>query len=301
MKESYTLEKDGFRALWFEGKMYRDKVIIYMGGAKCNEKISVESSEYLRAAGYSVLCLGFYLWDGLPKEMYKIPVEYVEKAVAELKANGYTKIGIQGASTGAGYALLCASLIPEISCTVAPVPYDYVMEGMKNDLFPLGFAVYEHHGKSLPYSRYICLDNGLVKALAGFFKCKKEKGYKMAHVMRYAYDTSDENEASRIKVENMKSDLLIMAPDHDDCWPSEQAVPRIERILKERNYPYRVKAIIYKNASHALGMNMDNIQKNPVMRLLIGMTMPAMKEHPKECWEACEDSMKEILAFWREW
>lgn len=301
MKQQYTLEQDGFRAIWFEGKEYRDKVIIYMGGAKCNEKVSVDSSQYLREAGYSVLCLGFYLWEGLPKEMYKIPVEYVERAVVELKSNGFTKIAIQGASTGAGYALLCASLIPDISCTVAPVPYDYVMEGMKNDLFPLGFAVYEHHGKGLPYSRYTCLDDGIAKALRGFFKCKKERGYKMAHVMRYAYDTSDENEASRIKVENMKSDLLIMAPDHDDCWPSEQAVLRIERILKENNYPYRVKAIIYKNASHGLGMDMGDIKKNSFMRLLIGMAMPAMKEHPEECQAASEDSIQQILTFYKEW
>lgn len=301
MKKQYTVEEDGFRAIWFEGKEYRDKVIIYMGGAKCNEQVSVDSSRYLRDEGYSVLCLGFYLWDGLPKEMYKIPVEYVEKAVLELKANGFEKIAIQGASTGAGYALLCASLIPDISCTVAPVPYDYVMEGMKNDLFPLGFAVYEHHGKSLPYSRYTCLDKGLVKGLMSFFRCKKAGGYKLGHVMRYAYDTSDENEASRIKVENMKSDLLIMAPDHDDCWPSEQAVPRIERILKESNYPYRVKAIIYKNASHCLGVNLADMYSNPIMKILMGMTMPAIKEHPKECLEASEDSIKQILDFYKEW
>lgn len=301
MKQQYTLKADGFRAIWFEGDKYRDKVIIYMGGAKCNEKICVDSSDYLRAEGYSVLCLGFYLWDGLPKEMYQIPVDYVEKAVVELKKNGFEKIAIQGASTGAGYALLCASLIPDISCTVAPVPYDYVMEGMKNDLFPLRFAVYQHHGKSLPYSRYTCLDHGFLKGLQSFFKCKKAGGYKMGHVMRYAYDTSDENEASRIKVENMKSDLLIMAPGYDDCWPSEKAVPRIERILKEHHYPYRVKAITYPSASHCLGMDLSDLKKKPTMRFLMGMAMPAIKEHPNECIAASKDSIKQILAFYEQW
>lgn len=296
MKEQYTLQEDGFCAIWFEGSTYRDKVIIYMTGAKCSEEHTVYSSKIVRDAGYSVLCLGFYFWEGMPKEMYRIPVEYVERAVAELKANGFEKIAIHGISIGAGYALLCASLIHDISCTIATVPYDYVMEGMRNDLFPLGFAVYTYRGESVPYSRYTCMNDGLPKALIGFFKCKKQKGYKMIHTGRYGYDTSEETEASRIKVENMKSDLLIMAPEWDDCWPSEQAVPRMERILKESNYPYRVKAIIYHKASHALGMEMsDDMVK------LARKVMPTVKKYPEECEKARKDSIQQMLEFLKEW
>lgn len=301
MKKRYTLKEDGFCAVWFEGSKYRDKVVIYMSGAKCDEKTTVEASGYICEAGYSVLCLGFYLWKDMPKEMYGIPVEYVERAVAELKKNGFDQIAIHGISTGAGYALLCASLIPEISCTIAGVPYDYVMEGMKNDLFPLELAVYSHHGESLPYSRYTCMDKGLLKALKGFFKVKKQRGYHLTHISRYAYDTADENEASRIKVENMKSDVLLMAPDYDDCWPSEQAVPRMERILREHQYPYRVKAIIYENASHAIGMDMENLKNNGVLKWILGMMLPAEKKHPQACESARKDSKQQILVFLKEW
>ncbi|MBQ8826079.1 MAG: hypothetical protein IJ007_03175 [Oscillospiraceae bacterium] len=296
MKKEYTLNEDGFRAVWYEGSTFRDKVIIYLGIAKTSEENALQAAQYLIDSGYSVLCLGFYLWDGLPKEMYRIPVEYVEKAVTELKANGFEKIAIHGISTGAGYALLCSSLIPDISCTIAPVPYDYVMEGMKNDLFPLGFAVYSYRGKSVAYSKYTCLNKGFFNAVVNFFKCKKQRGYKMAHIMRYAYDTSDENEASRIKVENMKSDLLIMAPEWDDCWPSEKAVPRIERILKENNYPYRVKAIIYPKASHALG---GHFSEDTIKRA--NKIMPAEKNYPEECARARADSVNQILDFLKEW
>lgn len=296
MKAQYTLKEDGFRGIWFEGGKYRDKAIIYMTGAKCGEEDTIQSSQTLRDEGYSVLCLGFYYWEGLSKEMYRIPVEYVERAIAELKANGFEKIGIHGISTGAGYALLCASLIPDISCTIATVPYDYVMEGMKNDLFPLGFAVYTYRGESVAYSHYSCLNDGFLKGLKGYFKFKKQKGNEKISVGRYAYDTSEETEESRIKVENMKSDLLIMAPARDDCWPSEQAVPRMERILKEQNYPYRVKAIIYEKASHALGAEMsDNMKK------MIKMVMPTEKLYPEECEMARKDSIQQMLEFLREW
>lgn len=296
MKEQYTLEEDGFRGIWFEGDKYRDKVIIYMTGAKCGEEDTIHSSELLRDEGYSVLCLGFYYWEGMPKEMYRIPVEYVERAVAELKANGFEKIGIHGMSTGAGYALLCASLIWDISCTIAIAPYDYVMEGMKNDLFPIGTAVYTYRGESVAYSRYTCLNDGFFKALKSFFCCKKKAGYQMVHMGRYGYDTSEETEESRIKVENMKSDLLIIAPEWDDCWPSEQAVPRIEHILKKNNYPYRVKAIVYEKASHALGAELSD-----KMRKFAKKIMPAEKRNPEECEKARKDSIQQMLDFLREW
>ena len=296
MKKEYYLEADGFRAVWFEGSKYPGKAIIYMAGAKCGEKDTINSSLVLRNEGYSVLCLGFYLWDGMPKEMYKIPVEYVEKAVAELKANGYEKIAIHGMSTGAGYALLCSSLIPDISCTIATVPYDYVMEGMKHDLFPLGFAVYTYRGKSVPFSHYTCMNNGLLKALKGYFKFRKQNGNKEIRAGRYGYDTSEETEESRIKVENMKSDLLIMAPEWDEAWPSEQAVPRIERILKEHNYPYRVKAIIYEKASHALGAELSGNMGKLAKKL-----MPSERKYPDECERARKDSIQQIINFLKEW
>lgn len=301
MKERYTLKDDGFCAVWYEGNKYRDKVVIYMSGAKCDEKMTIESSKYIREAGYSVLCLGFYLWDGMPKEMYKIPVEYVERAVVELKDNGYRNIAIHGVSTGAGYALLCASFISDISCTIAAVPYDYVMEGMRNDLFPLGFAVYSYHGESLPFSHYTCMNEGLIKALKGFFRVKKQGGYRLAHMNRYGYDTSEENEESRIKVENMKSDVLLMAPTYDHCWPSEQSVPRMERILKDNNYPYRVKTIMYENASHAMAMDMGDLKNNAVLRFLIGIMLPTEKMYPEACEKAREDSKQQILIFLEEW
>lgn len=296
MKEQYTLQEDGFRAVWFEGTKYSKKAIIFMLGARCGEKNTIDSSLRLRNEGYSVLCLGFYLWKGMPKKMYNIPVEYVERAVTELKANGFEKIAIHGMSTGAGYALLCSSLIPEISCTIATVPYDYVMEGLKNDLFPTGFSVYTYRGKAVPFSRYACLNDGVLNGLKGYFKFRKQRGNEEIRVGRYAYDTSEETEESRIKVENMKSDLLIMAPEWDEAWPSEQALPRIERILKENNYSYRVKAIIYKKANHALGIEMSGNMLKLAKRL-----MPSERKYPEECERARKDSVKQVLDFLEEW
>lgn len=296
MKKEYNLKDDGFRAVWFEGVKHRDKVIIYMHGAGVDEKTTIEASKYLRGAGYSVLCLGFYFWKGLPKEMYRIPVEYVERAVQELKSNGFHKIAIHGISTGASYALLSASLIHDISCVLAIVPYDYVMEGVKNNLFPQECSVYTWRGADVPCSKFTVLHSNLPKEFFKFFKLKQ---YDMPHMMRYAYDVSEQTEESRIKVENMHADVIMLGVAEDDCWPSDQAVPRMTSALQKAEYPYRVKARVYKKASHALGCEMPEMSKS--MRKTMDKMVSAEKKWPAECEAARKDSLKQVLEFLKDW
>ncbi len=84
--ERCTLEKNGFVGLYFPGTKSTEKAIIAAGGASCDEKTSVSMCRFLRNAGYNVLVLGFYMWQGLSKNLVSIPVDYVEKAVKWLKA-----------------------------------------------------------------------------------------------------------------------------------------------------------------------------------------------------------------------
>lgn len=290
----FTLEKDGFKGTYYEGKI-KDKVIIYTGGAGLNEKITNNSSEFLRNQGYSVLVLGFYLWKGLPKEMYHIPVEYVEKAVNWLKEKKkISKIGIMGTSTGAGYILLSASLIPEISCVVAVSPLDYVMEGVRGKFKPQNCSVYKYKGQDVPYTEFNVLHSNLFKELRKFFK---NKNYSNKQMNRYAYDIANYTEESRIKVENIEADILLIAPKYDDSWPSTEAVNRIEKILRKNNYSYRVKKVIYEKGSHILGY----WKLNKTLKFLMKYMYPLEKKYPLECEKARQESAQVILDFIKEW
>lgn len=62
------------------------------------------------------------------------------------------------------------------------------------------------------------------------------------------------------------------------------------------NRDYRVKAIVYEKASHALGAEMSNN-----MRKMIKMVMPTEKLYPKECERARKDSIQQMLEFLRAW
>ena len=301
--ERCTLERNGFEGIYFEGKKSPDKVIIAAGGASCDEKTSVYMSEYLRRARYNVLVLGFYLWKGLSKDLVSIPVDYVQKAVKWLKEEkDIERIAMTALSTGAGYTLLAASLIPEISCVIPVVPYDYVMQAsvQKGLAFKsVHKSQYTWHGRDIPYTSTDLLDK--MGMLGWLNAARKAPGYGLGRFMRYGYDMIDGKQSpeARIKVENMHADVLFLAVKDDDAWPSDIAVPRMVKILKEADYPYRVEYHIYEKGSHALADGLDKM--SGYARFALKHMIPAEKKYPHECEEARKDSFRRVLKFLEEW
>ena len=292
-----SLEKYGFIGVYFSGKKFSETAIIAAGGASCDKKTSISMCRYLRKAGYNVLVLGFYMWNGMSKELVSIPVDYVENAVKWLKNEKHIKkIAMTAVSTGAGYTLLAASLIPDISCVVPVVPYDYVMEGTTSTFKRLHKSVYTWHGNEIPYSPWILIDEGIGKIL---IKAMKNKKYGLKRLYRYGYDHNPVTAESRIKIENMKTDVLFLAVKNDDAWPSDIAVLRMAEILKKANYPYRVQYHIYENASHALTDGLDEM--TGYAKWALHHLLPAEKNYPAECEKARQDSFRRILKFLKEW
>lgn len=290
MKKYYNIKEDGFQAYWFEGTKNKDKVIIWMHGSGMNEKHCLADSKYMRKAGYSTLVLGFYFWKGMSKRMCAVPVEYVERAVAELKRNGYKKIGIHGISSGAAYALLCASLIPDISLVISICPFDYVMEEPKIFGKNTGRSWFSFRGKDYPCSLFIGQrEKGFIGSILEY---KKHDTEHLNEYFRSFYENATLTERSRIKVENMKADVLLVAPERDNEWPSPTAVRRMEKLLLGSEYPYRVKAIVYPYTSHLLGTNPPESWKK---------AFPAERKWPEGCNEARKDCFKQEYKFLKEW
>ena len=294
-----SLKKEGFIAHYFPGTKETNKAIIAVGGASCDEKTSIAMYGYLRKAGYNVLVLGFYFWKGLSKNLAKIPVEYAEKAVNWLKnTQGIERVAMTGASTGAGYTLVCASLISDITCVIPVVPYDYVMEGTSPSNKRLHCSVYTYKGKNIPYTETPMLDKGMLNWLN---MARKAEGYGLKRFMRFGYDYMSDflNPKSRIRVEKMNADVLLLAAKNDDCWPSDVAVARMLKVFEETGYPHRVESHIYEKGSHAL---VDGVADMSGFTKLLSKTMiPTEKKYPKECEEARQDSFVRIIKFIEEW
>ncbi len=289
-------EEHGFNGVYFEGNRFLNFVIFRVSGSGATKQQVISSSQFLIDAGFNVMCIGMYLWDTTDKDASEIPVDYVENAMTWIRnytSNPDIHFGMTGLSLGALYTLICASHISDIEAIAVASPFDYCMEGNTSDYKATGHSTFVYHNQELPYTKWNVLRQGLLKVVLGAIK---DKRYGFSRILRYAYDSNGVEEQSRIHVEKMNAHILMLASKDDDCWPSEQAVQRIEERLTQSNYPYTIQSYIYEKGCHNMGGNMTVTGKTgKKMRRL----MRAWKDHPQECLECIKDSQKRILDFFQ--
>lgn len=301
-----TLEKEGFLGSFYRGDRYSEKAIIMVGGSG-EARYSVEArAAFLAREGYSVLAVGYYLWEPLSRQTVAIPLDYIERAIDWLKTKcpiKIKKIGMIGLSLGAAYTALCGAYFPQIACAVVVSGFDFVVEGCKHMVIRQHKSYFTLHGENIPYEPAEALSH----LPATLIRWRKDPRYDFQAMNRFYYNECFPNrtDASRIKVENANCDWLFVAPGFDDTWPSDQAVKRMMHVLQENQYPRRYECAVYEKGSHLLGipnealavMGKGDIEK---MQKLLGHFFTMEKKYPKECMAAREESYQRILSFLRE-
>ncbi|MBR1764433.1 MAG: hypothetical protein IJ746_03465 [Ruminococcus sp.] len=217
-------------------------------------------------------------------------MEFAEKAVNVLKSEGFKKIAMYGISAGAKFAITAASLIPDVSLVIAGSPFDYTTEAFKGTK-ALNKSTFSWRGEPLPYDPTVTLHRNIISVL---FRTAFSKKYGKRRMLRGCYDENIQTEAARIKVENMHADFLMQCPGYDDCWPSDEAVPRMKKILEGNGYPYRVQATVYEKGSHLL---CGDLMSSPEYLKSMRKILQAEYADQNACNNAREDSMKEALEF----
>lgn len=301
-----TLEKEGFLGTFYESEVPTDKAIILVGGSGEKRDFVEKRAAALWKEGFHVLSLGYYLWKPLSPQTVRIPVDYAEKAVDFLKHKcpvPIAKIGMTGLSLGAAYTLLCASYLPDISCVVSVSGFDFVVEGCKNMVFRQHKSYFSFHGEDVPYEPAEALSH-IGKTLRAW---KNDPRYGSKAMNRFYYNECfrDRTDASRIKVENIRGDVLLLAPAYDDTWPSDLAFPRIMKVFDEKPFPYRHECVIYEKASHYLAVPSEAMaQKGKTeedMQKILARFMTMEEKYPVECRKARKESWQKLVSFFREW
>ena len=294
MKKIYTIANDGFVGYWHPVKGHAEKALVVFPGSGASYELTWKCSEFLRKAGWSCLLVAFAGWDGLPEDPVLAPVEYAEKAVQCLKNDGYEKVGLFGISAGAKYAITAASLIQDVSLVIAASPFDYTTEAFKGTK-PLNQSTFSFRGEPLPFDPTVTLHRNIISVL---LRTVFNKKYGMRRMLRGCYQENVQTEEARIKVENMHADFLMQCPGYDDCWPSDEAVPRMKKILENVDYPYRVQATVYEKGSHLL---CGDLMAAPEYLKSMKKILPAEYADQDACNKAREESMKEALEFLEGW
>ena len=210
---------EGFEAILYPGNGRKDKVMIVMSGSNGGMKLTKQEAEFYHRNGIPSLALALFKTKQTPKELSRVPVEFVEKAIAWLIKQGYKQIGIDGTSKGSEMALIAASLFPELSCVIVRVPSHFVSEGLSGsgkNKAPSGTSCWSYRGRELPYAPYRSRTFNILQ----MFMREKE--------------------------------MQMLSSKHDEVWPSYESAVYMEKRLTEIGFPYTHKHIAYEHMSHAV-------------------------------------------------
>ena len=220
--------------------------IMVLGGSDGNNDALSLISALLASRGFNVLSLKYFNDKALTKHLAKVPLEYFEGVFQWLKTNQITKgndIYIHGTSKGGELSLLLASRYPIVKKVVAFAPHAYCFQGLNNK----NISSWSYEGKSIPFIR---LSNRILFTnMLGCFIKNKPFGY--TYTYKTAVDTATNKEAARIKVENSKADILLIAGEKDNIWNAYDGCAEIMDTLARYNYQYNYKLLAYQNSGHS--------------------------------------------------
>lgn len=274
-----SVQREGFEAILYPGNGRKDKVMIVMSGSNGGMTLTKQESKFYHRNGIPSLALALFKTKQTLKELSRVPVEYVEKAIAWLKEQGYQQVGIDGTSKGSEMALVAASLFSELDCVIVRVPSHFVSEGLagsgKNKA-PSGTSCWSFRGKELPYAPYRSRAFNILQ----MFMREKEM-----HIITFNRD-KDVTPETLIPIRNIKAPILMLSSKHDEVWPSYESAVYMEKKLNEIGFPYPHKHIAYEHMSHAILTRLPWRYK---------IAFKSERRHPEECMKDREALKKELL------
>lgn len=276
-----NVQTDGFEGVLYPGNGRKDKVLIVMSGSNGGMKLTRQAAHFYHENGFPSLALALFKTRQTPKDLSRVPVEYVEHAIVWLKKQGYEWIGVDGMSKGSEMALVAATVFPELSCVIARVPSHFVSEGLSGSgksKGPSGTSCWSYRGKELPYAPYRSRSFNLLSVLL------KEKEL---HIISFNRDKDVTPEAV-IPIERIKAPILLLSSKHDEVWPSYESATLMERKLAEIDFPYPHRHIAFEHMSHAMLTELPLVYK---------MAFKTERQHPKEC-ETDRETLKKELLDW---
>lgn len=240
-----NVREHGFEGQLFPGDGRRDKVMIVMSGSNGGMGLTRQEAAFYHRHGIPALALALFATKGTQPFLDRVPVEYVERAIAWLKAQGYRRIGIDGMSKGSEMALTAAAMFDDLSCVIARVPSHFVSEGLVGrgkGKAPSGTSCWSWRGEALPYAPYRSRTFNIAQMLLT---------EKQMCLLPFNRD-KDVTPESLIPIERIKAPVLLLSSVQDTVWPSGESGAYIENRLTALQFAYPHKHVVYAHMSHAM-------------------------------------------------
>jgi dienelactone hydrolase len=234
-------------------------------------------AERFAELGFLALSVSLFRAEGLPDGVEEIPLDMFANAVNYIKkVKGVKHIYAYGASIGSLAVAVAAIHMHEIEKLILVSPSHAIFRGTPDKKHMSNHSAFYWRGEELPYVN---------------LNLEHKKMWQAYHD---AYMEKEVEDKAALPVEQMKADVLFVASEDDESWPAAYSVRYMEKRLKDNNYTYKYKSLIYKNASHLLGIT-PNLKKHFIVKLMLPIGFSNERRHRKDCFEARSNSQQEII------
>lgn len=219
--------------------------LLLLGGSGGEIGWQDEIGEMMAGSGFAALALAYFGLDGLPEELERIPLEYIDHGLTYLRLQQQVdieRIGVVGVSKGGELALLIASMRPELRAVVAFVPSGLVWQSVA-DGFP-STSSWSYRGAEVPFVAYGQVDKPT--STADFYRA----GIEQAGTESLA--------AATIPVEQINGPILLLSGRADNLWPSTELSERVVFRLGEHQFGYPLEHQAYPDAGHLISRVRDD-------------------------------------------
>lgn len=274
-----TIAANGFEGILFPADNRKDKVMIVLSGSNGGMRITKDCAGFYCDNGIPALAVALFKTKETPKNLDRVPVEYIRFAIKWLKKQGYEHIGIDGTSKGSEIALLAATIFSELSCVIARVPSHFISEGLVTygkSKRPSGTSCWSYNGREIPFAPYKAREFNVLKTLL------KEREMHLIDINKEKVVTKE----TLIPIEKIKAPILLLSAVNDTVWPSYESSLYMEEYLKEKGFAYPLKHVAFETLSHAMLTEIS-----PIYRL----AFKTERENKEKCAEERIQLKKEIL------
>lgn len=213
--------------------------VLLLGGSGGGIDWQDQTGALLAERGFVALALAYFGMEGLPEELERIPVEYVEHGLTYLSQRpevDASRIGIGGVSKGGELALLVASMHPEIRAVATFVPSGVVFQSIAEG-FPRTSS-WTREEREVPFVPYGTVENPT--ALADYYRAGIEQA------------SSQVLDAATIPVERIAGPILTLSGEDDNLWPSTDLGERVMARLEAHGFPHPHEHVAYPDAGHLI-------------------------------------------------
>ncbi|MFZ1990491.1 MAG: acyl-CoA thioester hydrolase/BAAT C-terminal domain-containing protein [Alphaproteobacteria bacterium] len=236
------VEDDGLKALLFTPEdARRDIAIITLQGSGGGYLTAPAGA--LSGHRFISLALAWYAVPGLPADLVRIPIEYVERAINWLYARTQVKkIVLLGTSKGGELALLCGAYFPSVRAVIAYVPSGQTLPWRTEELGQV--ACWTYRDKDLPWTAMDYSRNPPPRE--GRFIIRP--GYEST------LDDPAEIERTAIPIERTNGPILMISGGQDAMWPSSVFSQLALERAKRLGFAHEITHLDYPEAGHAIGI-----------------------------------------------